>query len=426
MDKVKQFLAVLKKRHFWVLCGVILILSFVSWSSGKSYFSAEFSKQKGTISSKFSALQTISSTPNHPNESFATEATKIANELKEKTYAAWEQVYNAQKPELTWVEDPQMIGELPPLPEGGEGAEAVPPQEKRLLDKFFNFFSANYIPQLFSPKVINLVRPVPVVEGQEPRNEGVIIWDEAQRTAIQQRYNWEKVPTSKAIRVAQEDYWIYRSVLQTINSANAGVQETHEAAVKRILALEIAQEALASVSEAKAEMPNVTGDMIVSETTEAPKIPKADSTDEELDANRYASAVVAASSEEGGGEGGGGGGSAQYKLVPVRMELLVRESKVPDLLAACANAKLPIEVRRCTLQQAVVAKAAAGAAPAAAPGGAAAAAPAAGAAAGVADDGDVVIDIYGVIYLYNPPSKTALNMVEEAPAEGEAPVEEGV
>lgn len=424
MDKVKQFLAVLKQRHFWVLCGVILILSFVSWSSGKSFFSAEFTRQKGTISSKFSALQSISSTPNHPNESFTTEATKIADELKAKTYAAWEQVYNAQKSELTWIEDPQMIGEIPPLPEGVDPAAPPSNSERQLLQRFFEYFARNYIPQLFSPQVISLVRPVPVAEGQEPRNEGVIVWDESQRTAIQQRYNWDKVPTSKAVRLAQEDYWIYRAVLQTINSANAGAQETHEAAVKRILALEIAQQALASVVTAKAEMPHVTSDMIVSETVEAPKIPTSTSPDEELDANRYATAIVTAAAEDGAEGGGAAGGSGQFKLVPVRMELLVRESKVPDLLAACANAKLPIEVRRCTLRQAAAVKSAP-AANTAAPGGAAAA-PAAGAVAGVADDGDIVIDIYGVIYLYNPPSKAALNMTEETSAEGEAPVEEGV
>ncbi|MBX3414987.1 MAG: hypothetical protein KF708_20045 [Pirellulales bacterium] len=418
MDKVKQFLAVLKQRHFWVLCGVILILAFVSWSSAKSYFSAEYTKQKGTVESKFSALRTISGTANHPNEGFATRGTTIANDLKQKTYAAWEQVYNAQKSQLTWIADPQAIGEVPPLPEGDPSAPPVG-AEKQLVQRFYDYYSQNYVPQLFSPQVINLLRVTPATDTQPARVEGVIQWDETQRNSIQQRYNWSKIPSSKAIRFAQEDYWIYRAVLQAINSANGNAQASHEAAVKQIRVLKIAQDALATVSSSAISVANVTADQVVREVTDEPKAPGVDATDEELEANRYASPAVS------GGEGGGG--SSQYKLVPVYLELLVRESKVPDVLAACANATLPLEVRKCTLQQATSAKPAGGNAPAAsvAPGARAEGGAGAANTAGLADDGDVVVSLYGVIYLYTPPSRTALNMQEESPAD-EAPVEEGV
>jgi hypothetical protein len=417
MDKIKPILAVLKQRHFWVLCGVVLILSLVSWSSGKSYFSAEYTKQKGSLSSKFSALQTISSTPNHPNQSFSDQATVIATDLKQKTYAAWEQVYNAQKSELGWIEDPQNLGELPP-----EGDLPKP-----TLNIFRYYYSQNYIPQLFSQQVINLVRPVLVAEGAEPRTTGVIHWDQSQRDAIKNRYAWKAVPTSKGVRLAQEDYWIYRAVLQTINAANAGATETYEAAVKQIRKLEITQEALASLADMNVEIDGITSEMIVKEVTESPKVPSVDAKDEELDLGRYATPAVSADAGGEGGEGAGTG-SAQYKLVPVRMVLLVRESRVPDLLAACANAKLPIEVRQCLVRQPEAAKQGA-AAPA--PGGAARpAAPAAGDAGGqtsIVDSGDVEIDLYGVIYLYNPPSRTALGLpAEEGAATEEAAAEEGI
>jgi len=413
MDKVKEILAVLKQRHFWVLCVVIVILSFFAWRSGKAFFSAEFTKQRGSISSKFSALQNISSTPNHPNQGFTEQATVIANDLKKQTYAAWEQVYNAQKPELTWISDPQSIGELPP-----EGD--LPPAT---LNRFRLYFAANYIPQLFTEQVINLVRTVPpATEGAEPQTTGVIHWEQSQRDAIQRRYQWTaSPPTSIAARLAQEDYWIYRAVLQTIEAANGAATETYQAAVKQIRDLEIAQEALASLAGQNVTIEGLAPDLIIKEVTEMPTVPDINSTDENLELNRYATPVISA---DASGEGGGGGGSAQYKLVPVRMVLLVRESKLPDLLAACANAKLPIEVRQCLVRQPELKTGAAAAAPAR-PG-----APAAAADANkttISDNGDVEIDLYGVIYLYNPPSRTALGLPEGDGAANEEPAaEEGI
>lgn len=420
MDKVKEILAVLKQRHFWVLCVVIVILSFLAWRSGKAYFSAEYTKQRGSISSKFSALQNISSTPNHPNQGFTDQATVIANDLKKKTYAAWEQVYSAQKPELNWIADPQSIGELPTI---GDLPATT-------LNRFRLYFAANYIPQLFTDQVINLVRDVPpATGGAEPQTTGVIHWDKAQRDAIQRRYQWtESPPTSLAARLAQEDYWIYRAVLQTINAANGDATETYQAAVKQIRDLEITQEALASLASQNVVIEGLTPDLIMKEVTTMPTVPDISSTDENLELNRYATPVAAA---DAGGEGGGGG-AAQYKLVPVRMVLVVRESKLPDLLAACANAKLPIEVRQCLVHQAEVKAGAAAAAPArnapaARPGAPAPAAAADGKASVVDPNTDVEIDLYGVIYLYNPPSRTALGLPEdEGAAAEEAAAEEGI
>ena len=34
MEQFRAFLEIVKKYHFWVLCGLIVVLSFGSWFSG--------------------------------------------------------------------------------------------------------------------------------------------------------------------------------------------------------------------------------------------------------------------------------------------------------------------------------------------------------------------------------------------------------
>ena len=49
MEKFRAFLEVLKKYHFWVLCGLIVLLSFVSWFLATSDEEKRFIARKRQI-----------------------------------------------------------------------------------------------------------------------------------------------------------------------------------------------------------------------------------------------------------------------------------------------------------------------------------------------------------------------------------------
>ena len=51
MDKVKVYLKVLKKHHFWVLAAVVVIVSASVWSSATGQLEAKFKSDKSKIES---------------------------------------------------------------------------------------------------------------------------------------------------------------------------------------------------------------------------------------------------------------------------------------------------------------------------------------------------------------------------------------
>ena len=37
---------------------------------------------------------------------------------------------------------------------------------------------------------------------------------------------------------------------------------------------------------------------------------------------------------------------AEFKMMPIRMKLVMKEQKVPEVLVKCANSNMPIEIRQ--------------------------------------------------------------------------------
>ena len=70
MEQFRAFLEVLKKYHFWVLCGLILLLSFGSWFWAASSEDKLFGTRKGQLESKLGVLKQISGNLEHPSEEY--------------------------------------------------------------------------------------------------------------------------------------------------------------------------------------------------------------------------------------------------------------------------------------------------------------------------------------------------------------------
>ena len=76
MDKLKDYLKVLQKHHFWLLCIITMIAGFTGWFMARKSLSSEFDINKGKVVSKFTALQGILSTENHPHATWTTAQAK--------------------------------------------------------------------------------------------------------------------------------------------------------------------------------------------------------------------------------------------------------------------------------------------------------------------------------------------------------------
>lgn len=425
MDQVKEYLAVLKKHHFWPLCVVVLAAGFYAWRSGVAHYVDKFNQGKAELNGAFSQVENVARVQDHPNEYFITEVKQLNTDQAKDVMAAWQKLYDNQKQILVWPKEFAAIGTLKPDAEIPRG----------LRDVVFNYFKLQF-PQLFAivdvreegtagaaaaaePTAADGGRTLGSGAGREkPPATGVVIWAQGDRNKIENAYSWSTAPNTKQIRYAQEDYWVYQALLSIISRTNRGVKQHHNAAIKKIEALEIAQ-AVPPANDFAFSVPDGT----VAPAEERPRTQQRGqdvNKDALLDDGRYVSADGKPLSNPSSG------GSKEFKLMPIRMRLVMDQRKLPDLLVECANSPLPVEVQRVQINPSESRSSPSsggggggrgrggrglsggGGAPQPAP----AAAPAAAARGPqVSKDplldltpNDQVIEIRGVIYIYNPPS----------------------
>ncbi|HTN73860.1 MAG TPA: hypothetical protein VL096_01385, partial [Pirellulaceae bacterium] len=102
MDKIKPYLRVAIKHHFWILCGLIAILTLGSWYTTSASLTSQFQTNKGKIKSAEDALQAISSRQNHPNPNYHDNMDKMINAYKDNLRVLWENQYLNQGHNLKW------------------------------------------------------------------------------------------------------------------------------------------------------------------------------------------------------------------------------------------------------------------------------------------------------------------------------------
>jgi hypothetical protein len=254
---------------------------------------------------------------------------------------------------------------------------------------------------------------------------GVVAWDEADRKRIEDRFQWEKKPTTAKVLLAQEDLWVYEALLRVIKNTNGDAKTNYDAAVKRIEFLLIGadvgklfQGAGGTFSRSGGEGSGSAGGPMV-----------AGAADNLLE-GRYVDSnfnPLSASAQQP---------YAEFKMMPVRMQLLVQQQKIPKLLVECANSTMPIEVRTVRIWPGAGPSLEVGSPPTTDPSGRDTASHASSrtpshsestaAAQQEADVKDLPLEIEGIIYIYNPPDKAKLGTgagTQAAPAGGETPSE---
>ena len=345
MDQLKTYLAVLKKHHFWPLAVGVVLIGWYAWRSGAKHYDQLYAEGSSKLTSVFNEVNGVTSNRPHPNQYFIAEVKDLKTRQLEDVKSAWQLLYDKQKDILTWDKVYAKIGDLKPTAE-------IP---QALRKDYWNYVKYQ-IPKLFEiipireeAKTGNVAADPPPGEAQPARKlgesntdkksepTGIVVWPESERNRIVNAYEWDKVPRTKQIRNAQEDYWVYSALLNIIQETNGTVKSARNAAIKKIETLDIAQDVPPPSSQA---FPVPEGTVFAGEEqpAERAKSGSGGPTDEELDNGRYVSAD--------GNPLPAPDMSAQFKLMPIRMRLIIDERRLPDLLVACANSALPVEVRQ--------------------------------------------------------------------------------
>ena len=261
MDKVKLALTQLKKHHFWVLCGLIVVTALLSWAQATGDLAGQTEKRIKALEGEFATVQNVNLQPNHPNETVIKairEAIDGASDkpgVKHNVLRAWTILYDEQKnknalPDVLGKRFKEHFENLPP---NGE----LDPDD---LDTYM-YQIEKYFPKLFrmidlrrrKDTSLDVVLNQPTPKDQHNTGEkaervdmvGTVEWDRANLDPLLKRFHWIGRPETKDVRLAQEDLWVYESLLRIIKDTNEGT--TYDtAAIRKIEALEIGREAVES------------------------------------------------------------------------------------------------------------------------------------------------------------------------------------
>jgi hypothetical protein len=279
MEDLKKYLAILAKHSFWILTGLVLILSAVFFYLTKSSLDQSIDARKSTLKSTFEKIRGVEGkVSTHPNDYSHKEMEKLLSGLKEDVDQAWEFQYARQKEFLTWPSEAfyqektrRVFESLSPF----EGIVPFPiptpaPAPMDAITRNDRTVYKNYI----APEFPNLARRIgstwkfeldpskvqtrpgmggsgrgpgeftpdsdnaPGTTMQLEETRDLVRWSVASQEALAAGvlpwFNRAEPPDIHEIYYAQEDIWILRGLMDIIAKTNAGSKENFQAIVKEI------------------------------------------------------------------------------------------------------------------------------------------------------------------------------------------------
>ena len=397
MDKSKVYMDQLKKHHFWVLCGVLFITSIVVYSMGTSAMFEETENrinQVNSLHSQHSAIQQRF----QPNNQVIDVVQKDHDKLAIQAWNAWYQLYYTQRPQFKWPSGLQFYADkLNSMSESEQIKDDLRRAYHNLMrqdmerDRFKSIIKLREVmedPNQSKALATRItegdtpgVGPGEGEKGTKAQYKGLVAWDGFNNMFQYAWINGQHPPSEQQMKLTQEDLWVHEFLLSALAKLNQGVKENdHDRAwLKQILDFKIGREA--------GSVPNVNSIMAELRAL-APQGTLPTSTGGEGGEFGGGENVGLPSNTGGegefgrtpGGEGGEPGSETamgdtlldgrycdlngkplnatqaqatlqtdQYRLMPVRMVLRVDQRKLPDLLAALVNAQTPMRIRQVQL-----------------------------------------------------------------------------
>ncbi|MGO9108788.1 MAG: hypothetical protein ACLP9L_06105 [Thermoguttaceae bacterium] len=365
MEKFRVFLEVLQKYHFWILCGLIVLLSFVSWFLATSDEEQRFLARKSQIEKQLGLVNAIANNAEHPSAKFIKEIhDRESGTLASQVASASTHLYSEQRnanplpqvfPNPTY--QAEFKAEFEKIWRPMEQIASLPSGQ---LPELYRSRYRDHIQDHF-PKLLGLIEqrkmPEPVAGGGEQPTQpiGIVDWSDGERKikAFLERLSGA-TPTTLDIAMAQEDLWVYETLLKVIHNTNdVGPDPKHDpknyqkppshkvARIKQILEMNIGKDAVQSWSKCEKALFNLPneggGDSAASAGGgDAPAIPGAaplvgryvdDKGKPLLDPTRQLPTCP------------------EFRMMPIDLKVFIEQKDIPRLLAECANSAMRIDVR---------------------------------------------------------------------------------
>ena len=250
MDKVKVFLAVLKKHHFWVLAGLVLILGLTIYVAAAADLQGRYQTRSKKLNDAVQQARQITQVTEHPNEQKIKNWDLARDLQKEKVLASWKALYDKQQKENPWP--PKLGKDFLDVIKALKPDEEIPVQQCGLYQHFIE----SELEPLFAIVDYRHLELIELKEGERPgavpepleRRAPWVAWEpwgawpawraghggprRRRRPNLQNRRNGRlessgpttdqmgvqllQPPQFGASDLAQEDYWVYQALLNII------------------------------------------------------------------------------------------------------------------------------------------------------------------------------------------------------------------
>lgn len=463
MDQLKQYLRVMKRHHFWALSGFAILVSLVAWFLTVRSLAAQRGDNQTMINTSYQNVVTVRAKENHVNENTREEMEKLIALRREEVREAWQSKYDEQSGGADGhniLEWPQELNERNPdlIP----FVQKLWPIEQHENPNIPIYMRQDYKTYIKSelPKLATTIGAVwapdlggtvglSVSEEEEPpsfarspeanarrTSSAVVHWNPDDQQFIQSQYfDWSRqdrgLPTSKQMLYAQEDLWVLTALVEIIKRTNGNATVRHNAKIKEIERIRMGKYAVGRrghvlrVVEKGSAPTDATETTTYAEDEPLPAIAEGEGGEVVVDPadKRYVdkdyNALDASRLNSGGASDGAEDASAYLRVakrMPIRMRVKMNQLYINRLLVECANFPLTVEVRQVRVNpQDSLGSSGRGAGQFDMSGegefseprrfGGMGTNPRFGSGPDVADAAfpyDVTVEIYGIIYIYNP------------------------
>jgi hypothetical protein len=252
MDQLKQYWEIVKRQHFWILCGLAVLVPFIVSMVADGHLAKIYGDQKSAITGIDRALDPLVSAADHPNPEWVKHVKDETEKLRRNVRDAWESLYNQQKAALKWPPELQedFISAFGKPVESDDAANIDHAVMDPLCDRFMNNVKtelshmADIVHAPWAPTeqagggggagVHGRPRAAATVDSEEAAKSYIVDWDPADQSRLVEAYNWQSTPSPLDVRYAQEELWVLEAICKSIDRTNVGATGGFDAVVREI------------------------------------------------------------------------------------------------------------------------------------------------------------------------------------------------
>ena len=260
MAQIQALMRVIKSQHFWLLSVLVLLIGVASWFMASSTLQEQFETNRTKIQSNFEALRNVRAKSPHPNPEVTKAVEAETKKMRLAVFYAWKTLYERQKNVLVWPN--WLRGDFHRMIAGKKFGDFIEP---RYCRRYRDYIEQRFeeLPDMVDARAIDSHMdggamggmgmdmdemafgggPNMGVDPMAEEEDYTVDWMDY--GTIKKEYNWRYEPLTMRVWVAQEDLWVYETLLKIIARANdpsweqEGAVGLHKAAIKSILSLEV-------------------------------------------------------------------------------------------------------------------------------------------------------------------------------------------